>query len=179
MYQLYRGGTTPVGAPVQGTGAQISFGPQAIEGTYTVVATKGTCNLMMNGNAIVTKVNAEPPHITSDISDFIGCAWQNATISIATDGANLSYQWQFRWGANGGILDIGANDAGYTGVLSNSLTIKNVYTDMNTWYRCIMKNNYECTDTSYLAAINSLNTPYYYSTVTGGGNVCQADTESL
>ncbi|MDO8366577.1 MAG: PKD-like domain-containing protein, partial [Saprospiraceae bacterium] len=57
-YQLRLNGN-PVGAPVAGTGAAISFGPQITPGTYTVLAvhTQGGCTSDMGGSAEVTIFN--------------------------------------------------------------------------------------------------------------------------
>jgi len=52
-YQLYVGGSTPVGSPVAGTGSALDFGKQPA-GTYTVVASNANCCTTMNGNAVVT-----------------------------------------------------------------------------------------------------------------------------
>jgi hypothetical protein len=59
-YQLYLG-NDPVGTPVAGTGAVISFGNQSVAGAYTVVATITGCpeDLPMNGSAVVTFVNCD------------------------------------------------------------------------------------------------------------------------
>jgi hypothetical protein len=59
-YQLKRG-TTLVGSPVAGSGGAISFGPQTIAGTYTVVATNlsSGCIANMAGGASVV-VNTVP-----------------------------------------------------------------------------------------------------------------------
>lgn len=56
-YQLYRnGGATAVGNPVSGTGGAITFGPQPVADTYTVIATRtaGGCQENMNGSVTVT-----------------------------------------------------------------------------------------------------------------------------
>jgi len=48
-YQLRLNGTVNVGAPVAGTGSQISFGAPSIPGAYSVVATNASnCSSMMN-----------------------------------------------------------------------------------------------------------------------------------
>jgi hypothetical protein len=72
-YQLFRNGL-PVGAPVAGTGAAISFGLQ-LAGTYTVVAThtQGACTRTMTGTITVTAFNC-----TVAISDPCICL-NNAT----------------------------------------------------------------------------------------------------
>ncbi len=52
-YQLYVGGSTPVGSPLPGTGSALSFGYHTA-GTYTVVGTNATtnCSRLMSGNAV-------------------------------------------------------------------------------------------------------------------------------
>ncbi len=56
-YQLFLG-PNPVGAPVAGTGAAITFGPQLGTGTYTVVAThtQGGCTAAMSSSAAVSAI---------------------------------------------------------------------------------------------------------------------------
>jgi|GEM_PF-2387028 len=51
-YQLRRTGSN-VGAAVAGTGNAISFAAQNTAGTYTVIATRGTCTSTMNGSFIL------------------------------------------------------------------------------------------------------------------------------
>ncbi|HNB72491.1 MAG TPA: NHL repeat-containing protein, partial [Acidobacteriota bacterium] len=63
-YQLLVG-ATPVGSPVPGTGAAVSFGNQTVAGTYTVTASASGCNATMTSSATVTiiplaTVNAGP-----------------------------------------------------------------------------------------------------------------------
>ena len=60
-YQLFRG-ATPVGAPVPGTGGPISFGPQGVIGTYTVVANHATngCTQPMTGSKAVSTISCDP-----------------------------------------------------------------------------------------------------------------------
>ena len=52
-YQLYQGATA-VGSPVTGTGSAITFAAQSAAGTYTVQGTRGTCTILMTGNATIT-----------------------------------------------------------------------------------------------------------------------------
>ena len=64
-YQLLRGGITPVGSAVAGTGFSINFGPQTVIGTYTVVGTNATtsCSNTMSGSAVVG-INPAPASYT-------------------------------------------------------------------------------------------------------------------
>jgi gliding motility-associated-like protein len=61
-YQLYNG-ASPVGSPVGGTGSPLSFGLQTAAGTYTVIATRGTCFSNMTGSATIT-ITPLPPSIS-------------------------------------------------------------------------------------------------------------------
>ena len=91
-YQLYVGGSTPVGSPVSGTGSAISFGSQTTAGTYTVIATRtsGGCTSNMTGNAIIT-VNALPTAgLTSSDADNIICAGDAVTFT-ATGGTSYEF----------------------------------------------------------------------------------------
>ena len=61
-YQLQRNGSN-TGSPVAGTGSAISFGSQALVGTYTVVASNASiagCTISMSGNAVVTTTGSLP-----------------------------------------------------------------------------------------------------------------------
>jgi PKD repeat protein len=56
FYQLYLNGTIPIGAPIVGDGASISFGLQSLTGTYTVYAYTNTvpsCWAWMNGSTTI------------------------------------------------------------------------------------------------------------------------------
>ncbi len=59
-YQLYKGGS-PIGSALPGTGFSLNFGPQAVAGSYSVVATNPltTCNNHMASSAVVG-VNPAP-----------------------------------------------------------------------------------------------------------------------
>ena len=90
-YQLVRNSTTNVGSPVTGTGGAISFGNQAVAGSYTVVASNSTtvCTLSMNGSATVT-VNPLPTVTTTPGDSTNTCNGVSVTLTAA--GAS-TYGW--------------------------------------------------------------------------------------
>src|SRR4028119_2082801 len=75
-------GANPVGSAVSGTGSSISFGNQTAAGTYTVVATSGTCTATMTGSATIT-ADATPPNAVSENATVILDAAGNATLTTA------------------------------------------------------------------------------------------------
>ena len=121
------------GATVSGTGAAISFGTKTAAGTYTVIATKGTCTANMTGSATIT-VNPVPPAnavptITASTNN--PCAGTSVTLT-ATPPAGYTGQ-EYLWIRNGSPLQSvsGGNgqypvNAGNTAV-SNDYTLKMVY----------------------------------------------------
>jgi hypothetical protein len=106
-YQLKRDNSN-VGTPESGTGAALSFGNQAIVGTYTVTATNATtgCIADMTGSATVT-VNA-PPTVTPGPNQSVifgfGSNCTNISAS-ATGAATLSYAWNNGAG-NGATVNV-------------------------------------------------------------------------
>ena len=84
-YQLYLGAATS-GAPVAGTGADISFGNRTAAGTYTVVATTAAspfCQATMTGSATIT-VNPLPAAIVITPSSNNFC--QGNIVSLSASG---------------------------------------------------------------------------------------------
>lgn|GEM_PF-1558431 len=99
-YQLYRDVITAVGAPLNGTGAALSYGNQLIAGTYTVVATRldGMCTQNMSGSAVVSIY----PLPTATISGSTTVC-QNAPEPLVTfTGANGTAPYIFTYKINGG-----------------------------------------------------------------------------
>ena len=113
-YQL-KLGVADVGTPVAGTGSGLNFGPQTA-GTYTVVASNGTCFWNMTGSAVVTQ-NASPA-ITSQPSpsSAVNSTGDGRVFSVGATGTGLTYQWQH---AGTNLL----NGNGYSGVTTSNLTI--------------------------------------------------------
>jgi PKD repeat protein len=71
-YQLILNGNQLIGNPVPGTGSPISFGPQTLPGTYTVIATSGStsCWASMLGTSVLVPI----PVVYTMIPDHDTCA---------------------------------------------------------------------------------------------------------
>jgi hypothetical protein len=92
-YQLYRG-TTPVGAPIAGTGTTgLDFGAQTIAGSYTVVATNATtgCTRTMTGAASFVVYPLPPANVVSGGGSF--CVG-GAGVNVGMAGTNLGLKYQ-------------------------------------------------------------------------------------
>lgn len=115
-YQLYLG-LTPVGAPVAGTGAPISFGLQTAAGTYTVVATITLtgCTATMSGSVNVV-VNPLPGPISGPTTGNQVCVGQTITLTAAIPGGLWS-------SSNTTIATIGSVTGIVTGVAPGTCTI--------------------------------------------------------
>jgi hypothetical protein len=85
-YQLYNG-LTATGAPKNGVGSALSFGPQTEAGVYTVIATatEGGCTATMNGTATV---NAGPT--AYNVTGGTNCG--STTVGLDNSDIGISYQ---------------------------------------------------------------------------------------
>ncbi|HNW98585.1 MAG TPA: choice-of-anchor L domain-containing protein, partial [Bacteroidales bacterium] len=92
-YQLYLNGS-PVGLPVAGTGAAISFGNQTAAGTYTVIATNTTTNCDVNVTGSATVV-INPLPVANAGADFsIPHGISTSLTGSATGGSgSYNYSW--------------------------------------------------------------------------------------
>ena len=86
-YQLRRNGITNVGSPVAGTGSAISFGPQSLDGIYTVLAVDKVtaCNSLMNGAIVFEPLPAVFNTIPAG-SNCVGTA-------IGLNGSELNFNY--------------------------------------------------------------------------------------
>jgi hypothetical protein len=86
-YQLFSG-VNAVGSPVTGAGSSLSFGSQTAAGTYTVVATNGSCTATMTGSATVSLKTAPvitcPSNITVSNTTGLCAATVNYPVATAT-----------------------------------------------------------------------------------------------
>jgi subtilisin-like proprotein convertase family protein len=87
-YKLYRNGNVLV-ATMAGTGTAISFGNQTVAGSYTVVAVKSPCNVVMNGSAVVT-VNALPSAISITPASATICQGTIQSLSASGNPPTIS-----------------------------------------------------------------------------------------
>lgn len=164
-YQLYRG-ATPVGAPVLGTGAAISFGLQTVTGNYTVVGSypSSTCSGPMVGSATVG-LNTLPTiyNVTGGGNYCPG----GSGVVVGVNGSSLGVNYQLYLG---GVIT-GTPIAGTGSALSFGLQ-----TGVGTY-------TIKATNTSTGCSINMNGTAVVVvapvptaHTVTGGGNYCTGGT---
>src|SRR5579871_2270728 len=80
-YQLYMG-NTKIGSPIPGTtGQQLSFGPEPLQGVYTIVATSAAgCTTLMNGTATIN-VSAAPSGYTLS-AGLSNCSGKPITLTL-------------------------------------------------------------------------------------------------
>ncbi len=92
-YQLYIGGTTPVGSAVAGSNSSLDFGVQSTVGTYTVVGSNGIsgCSSNMTGSV---HIGVNPSPILHNITGGGGYCPSTTGAPIATDlsDAGISYK---------------------------------------------------------------------------------------
>jgi hypothetical protein len=161
-YQLYNG-STPVGTPVNGTGAALSFGLQSTVGTYTVSAEDTTtgCTANMAGSAIVTPSPLPAVYtIGSSASSF--CAGGTG-VSIYLNGSNTGINYQLYNGSTlSGSAIAGTGAAINFGLRAVTGTYVVIATDATTGCTNNMSGSINLT-------VNPLPTAY---TVTGGGGYC-------
>jgi hypothetical protein len=161
-YQLYRGVTTPVGAPVAGTGSSINFGPQTI-GSYTVIASNATSGCASNmGGSVLVGINAAPAaHAVTGGGNYC-LGGSGVHVGISSSDAGINYQLY-----NGGVA-VGHVYAGITGtsidfgLQTTGGTYTVVATDATTGCTAIMPG-------TATVVVNPLPTAY---SVVGGGNYC-------
>ena len=84
-YQLYRGGS-PVGSPVAGTGAAISFGLQTAVGSYTAVATNATTGCVSNQTGSVSISINTAPSISVNPASQAKCVGESVSFSVTAAG---------------------------------------------------------------------------------------------
>ena len=108
-YLLYTNGTYS-GKMATGTGAAFSFGPQAVSGTYTVLATNtSTADVGWMSGSVNVSLFAGPVITTEPIPVLVATNGV-ATFSVVATGDNLIYQWY----RNGVALVNGGNILGAT-----------------------------------------------------------------
>ncbi len=144
-YQLYRGGL-PVGSPVAGIGMAIDFGPHAVSGVYTAIATDTAtmCTSSMIGSATITGVPM--PAVFSVTGGGAFCAGSYG-VHIGLSGSNVGINYKLYLGSSfvssmpgsGGSLDFGLFTS------AGAYTVKAV----NSVYGC----STDMSDTAYISLI--------------------------
>ncbi len=160
-YQLING-STPIGTAIPGSGTSISFGPQTVAGTYTVIATNTVtgCSNTMSGSVVVG-VNPLPTafNVTGGGSYCTGGTGVHIGLSASTPGIgyvlyNSGLPVTLPMSGTGAALDFGLRTAPgtYTIVATNTAT--------------------SCTNTMAGSAVVSINPLPAIFLLTGGGNYC-------
>ena len=115
-YQLMCG-VTPVGPPVAGTGAGISFGLQTAPCTYTVVATNAFgCQTTMGSATVVVNPVPGPIVCGSAGTTCSVCVGDSITLTNAVPGGIWT-------SSNPAIATVGSTSGVVTGVSAGSVTI--------------------------------------------------------
>lgn len=160
-YQLYRG-ATPVGSPVAGTGASISFGLQTVAGIYTVIATTastGCSNSMIGGATVIAIALPTAYTVTGGGSYCTGST--GLSVGLSSSDIGINYQL-YRSGTPVGSLVAGTGGA----INFGTFTTAGVYTVLA--YVAGTSCNSSMTG-SVSISVNPLPTAY---TVSGGGAYC-------
>ncbi len=130
-YQLLRGGV-PAGSPLGGTGTTLSFGNQAIAGSYAVVATNVTTTCTSNMAGVATIATTPLPAVFAVSSDAATYCAGGAGVHVRLGGSATGFSYQLYNAAatvgspvagTGAALDFGAQTTGvYTIVATNNTT---------------------------------------------------------
>ncbi len=121
-YQLLVSGS-PTGSPILGTGSAISFGPQTVGGSYTVVANIGSpCAVTMSSFALVTVL---PVPTVFNVSGGGGYCTGGSGVNVGLDGSASGINYQLFKVGTGSVSSFSG-----TGTLFNfgSITAVGTYT---------------------------------------------------
>ena len=159
-YQLYRG--TTLAATVAGTGSSLSFGPQTVVGTYTVVAHNAVagCSTNMTGGVNVY-VNPAPGMYNVTGGGGFCSGGAGAHIGLTGSAAGITYQ-AYHLGTPIGLSESGTGSALDLGAQILPGTYSVVATNITTG----------CTSNMAGTASVFINPAPASFTVTGGGNYC-------
>ena len=162
LYQLKRDGNN-VGNPIVGNGNPFSFGEQTEAGTYTVLAsdTVNNCELMMNGNAIITILPLPTATISGTTSLCIG---DTAELSVALTGtAPFSLEFSDGFTANN---------------IETSPYVRQVNPAQTTQYSITEVSDVNCSNTGTGAATITVN-PLPTATISGTTSICAGESAEL
>lgn len=160
-YQLKDAANSNVGAAIVGTGAALNFGNIAVGGTYTVLATNTTttCNLVMNGSAIIT---VDPVSVggTVNTSTIVCSGTNSGTLTLAGHTGNV-----IRWESS-------INGGGSWNTIANTTTSQ-TYTNLtaNTLYRAVVKSGV-CAEANSASATITIDPVSVGGTVSTSAAVC-------
>ncbi len=153
--------TNPV-TPGSGTDVTLTGVNTLPAGTYTFTVTGVAGAVTQSSTLTVTVQPGTPPSITTQPTSSTVCAGSDATFTVVSPGAGLTYQWQVNQGA--GFNDI----AGATGT---SYTATAVTAGMNTYqYQAIV--TALCGTTTTTAAVLTVNAATAVNTQPVAAAVC-------
>lgn len=161
-YQLYRGGLTPVGSAIAGTGSALDFGAQTVTGNYTVVATTAmsSCSTNMTGSVSVGLNPAPAVYPVIGGGDY--CPG-GAGVHVGISGSNTSASYQlYRGTVAVGSLIPGTGSGIDFGLQTTAGTYTVIASDNTT----------TCGNTMAGSATVVINTAPAMFSVVGGGNYC-------
>ncbi len=115
-YQLLLAGN-PIGSPVAGTNAAISFGNQTQQGTYTVFATTALCAQTMSGSATVTIISGPPLQFAVTGGGTYCTGGAGLAVGLAGSQTGVNYQLQ----RSSGTINVGSPVAGTGAAISFGL----------------------------------------------------------
>ncbi|WP_345080806.1 hypothetical protein, partial [Nemorincola caseinilytica] len=162
-YQLYRD-ATPVGGPMVGAGAPISFGNQTIAGNYTVIGDPMTANITyMTGSATVV-VNPLPTAYTITGGGGYCTGGSGSAVGLSFGSSGVQY-----------TLFNGASAIATVGGTNASLSFGNM-TTAATYTATATITATGCTRAMNGSAVVTANTPPTAFNMTGGGSFCSGGT---
>ncbi len=169
-YQLYRGGVTPVGAALAGTGTLLDFGLQTIAGTYSIVAmnTTTTCTVNMLGAPTITILPLPNPYSVTVTGGGTYCAGGiGQQVGLSNSDIGVNYQL-FNSGSPVGLPLPGTGSSLNFGYQTTAGTYTIVGTNTTTG----------CLNSMTGSAVISINPlPTVYSvTLSGTGSYCAGGT---
>ena len=165
-YQLYIGGSAPVGSALHGTGLPLNFGIKTAAGSYTIIATSTStgCSTIMVGGAVITPVT--PPNAYAVTGGGNYCAG-GAGVAVGLFLSDIGVNYQLY----NGSTPVGIPMAGTSAALSfGTPTAAGTYTIVGTDTLSGCSSNMTG---NAVIGINPLPVAY---TVTGGGNYCAGGT---
>lgn len=134
--------TNVTGAPFVPTNDTLFINniPSSLDGAKVRVVMNGLCGDDTSAEMNMV-VNAVPTVATPPV-DFIADAGDTATFTVTASGLGVDYRWQA--GINGVYANINNNGV-YTGVFTNTLTVRGVSRAQDGFeYRCVVSSNF-CT----------------------------------
>ncbi|MEO6669874.1 MAG: reprolysin-like metallopeptidase [Ferruginibacter sp.] len=138
-------------------------------GTYNVTVTGTAGAITQTGTVAFTVQPGTPPSITTQPSDASVCSGTDATFTVSSPTAGVTYQWQVNTGT-GGFTDIpGATSASYTFTTAQG--------DDGNLYHVII--TYLCGTTTSTDASLTVNTAANITTQPGDFTACEGDSHTF